>query len=248
MSKAKTNKMPTWLDVTLRVIEWTLIIFIVVCMLVLLSQKMTGNTPELFGYSTYTVVTDSMAGTYDVGDVVLCKRTKSPIDYNEKIGFKEGDVIAFIAPVGFDEKGLLQGQTVTHRIIKAPYYNEENDTWYVETKGDAAYTEDRVPIPIENIQGIISGSSKGLTALIKFITKWYGFVTVVVTPLLLILAWQIYVLIREKTMAEQSKIEQLKVDAQTEHQLKIEQLKAEAIKEYEANQILDETKNIDNNQ
>ena len=50
MSKTK-KQMPKWLDITLKVIEWTLIIVIVSCMLVLLSQKITGNTPELFGYS-----------------------------------------------------------------------------------------------------------------------------------------------------------------------------------------------------
>ena len=230
MSKAKTKKMPIWLDVTLRVIEWTLIIFIVVCMLVLLSQKLTGNTPELFGYSTYTVVTDSMAGTYDVGDVVLCKRTKDPLEYNNTIGFKEGDVIAFIAPVGFDERGLLQGQTITHRIVTAPYYNEENDTWYVETKGDAAYTQDKVPIPVENILGTIIGASKGISTLVRFITKWYGFAIVVVIPLLAILIWQIYVLIREKERAELLKIEKSKEEFK---QKRIEKLKEEAIREYQ---------------
>ena len=248
---SKTNKkMPTWLDVTLRVIEWTLIIFIVVCMLVLLSQKITGNTPELFGYSTYTVVTDSMAGTYDVGDVVLCKRIKDPVKYNGTIGFQEGDVIAFIAPAGFDDRNQLQGHTVTHRIITKPYYNEENDTWYVETKGDAAYMQDKVPIPVENIQGTIVGSSKGVSVLVKFITKWYGFATIVVIPLLIILAWQIYVLAKEKTRAEQAKLDEQKAvelnKIEEEKQLKIAKIKEQAIKEYEANQMLDEDKEKDN--
>ena len=223
---SKTNKkMPTWLDVTLRVIEWTLIIFIVVCMLILLSQKITGNTPELFGYSTYTVVTDSMSGTYDVGDVVLCKRIKDPVSYNETIGFKEGDVVAFIAPKGFDSGNKLQGHTVTHRIIAEPYYDEESDTWYVQTKGDAAIDKDRVPIPVDNIQGIIVGTSKGVTNVMQFITKWYGFVTVVVTPLLAILVWQIIVLIKAKTKEEQAKL----AKQQEEEQARLEQVKQEKI-------------------
>ena len=239
MSKASKKKMPKWLDITLKVIKWTLILFIVVCMLSLLAQRMTGNTPELFGYSTYTVATGSMAGTYDVGDIVLCKRTKDPIKYNKTNGFKEGDVIAFIAPAGFDK----EGHTITHRIVSAPYYEEESDTWYVETKGDAAPTKDRKPIPLDNIQGVIVGTSKGVTSFMKFITKWYGFTTIVVIPLLLLLVWQIVIIAREKERAEQERFikqNEALLDAQNkEQQAKIEELKAQAIKEYKAKQSLE---------
>ena len=237
MSKDKTKKkLPKWLDVTLRVIEWTLIIFIVVCMLTLLSQRMTGTTPELFGYSTYTVVTDSMAGTYDVGDVVVCKRIKDTLGYMKDTGFKEGEVIAFIAPAYFDKDNKLQGCTITHRIVTAPFYDEEKDTWFVETKGDNAIAKDRVPIPVENIQGTIVGSNKGISKLFKFLTKWYGFVTVIVVPLTLILVWQIVVLIREKSKATISKIEDEKVNAlkqiEQDKLAKEEEIKAKAIEEY----------------
>lgn len=245
MSSNKTKKkMPKWLDVTLRVIEWTLIIFIVICMLTLLAQRMTGNTPELFGYSTYTVVTDSMSGTYDVGDIVLCKRIKDTLGYMQDTGFEEGDVIAFIAPAYFDKDNKLQGYTVTHRIIKAPYYDEEKDMWFVETKGDAALEKDRVPIPVENIQGIIVGSNKGITKLFNFLTKWYGFVTIVVVPLMGILIWQIAILIREKSKATLGKIEQEKVkslaEIEKERNLRVEDIKQKAIEEYK--QSLEKTK------
>ena len=229
--------MPKWLDITLKVIEWTLIIVIVSCMLVLLSQKITGNTPELFGYSTYTIVTNSMAGTYDVGDIVLCKRIKNTLGYMEDTGFRKGDVVAFIAPYGFDEGNKLQGQTVTHRIYEDPFYDEETDTWYVWTKGDAANTKDRVPVPVENIQGIIVGSSKAVSAFMNFITKWYGFTIVIVVPLLLILAWQIWILIREKTRASKEEMEKEKTktlkDIEEQNNIKVEEIKRKAIEEYQ---------------
>ncbi len=234
MSSEKTKKrMPKWLDVTLRVIEWTLIIVIVVCMLSLLAQKMTGKTPQLFGYSTYTVVTDSMSGTYDVGDVVLCKRIKDTLGYMKDTGYKEGDVIAFKAPANFDKDNILQGQIVTHRIIKEPYYDDEKQCWFVETKGDAAPSKDRVPIPVENIQGIVVGTSKVVSGLFGFITKWYGFVTVIVVPLLLILVWQVYILIREKTKEEINK-QQIKSlsEIEKENNQKVEEIKKKAIEEY----------------
>lgn len=236
MSKTK-KQMPKWLDITLKVIEWTLIIVIVSCMLVLLSQKITGNTPELFGYSTYTVVTNSMEGTYDVGDVVLCKRIKDTLGYMENTGFKKDDVIAFIAPYGFDQDNKLQGQTITHRIYEDPFYDEETDTWYVWTKGDAVPTRDRVPVPVENIQGIIVGSSKAVSKIMNFITKWYGFATIIVIPLLAILVWQIWILIREKTKASKKEMEQERVktlkEIEEENNLKVEEIKKQAIKDYE---------------
>ncbi len=238
MSKkeAKKKNMPKWLDITLRVIEWTLILFIMVCMLSLLAQRMTGNTPELFGYSTYTVVTDSMKGTYDVGDVVLCKRIKDPLSYMEDTGFKEGDVIAFIAPHNFDREDMLAGYTITHRIITAPYYDEETDTWYVETRGDAYEIKDRVPVPVENIQGIIVGSNKWISTIMQFVAKWYGFVTVIAIPLLAILIWQIAVIVKEKSRQSLEKIETEKQktlqEIEKEHNDKVEELKRKAIEEY----------------
>ena len=236
MSREK-KEMPHWLDITLKVIEWTLIIFIVACMLVLLSQKITGNTPELFGYSTYTVVTSSMEGTYDVGDVVLCKRIKDTLGYMEDTGFKKDDVIAFVAPYGFDAGNKLQGQIVTHRIYADPFYDEETDTWYVWTKGDAVPTKDRVPVPVENIQGIIVGSSKAVSKIISFITKWYGFVTIIVIPLLAILAWQIWILVREKTKASKEEMEKERIktlnEIEQENNIKVEEIKKKAIEEYQ---------------
>ncbi|MCR4875034.1 MAG: signal peptidase I [Clostridia bacterium] len=238
MSKkeAKKKNMPKWLDITLRVIEWTLIIFIMVCMLSLLAQRMTGNTPELFGYSTYTVLTDSMAGTYDVGDVVLCKRIKDPLSYMSDTGFKEGDVIAFIAPHNFDIDDRLAGYTVTHRIVTEPYYDEETDTWYVQTRGDAYEIMDRVPIPVENIQGKIVGANKSISKIMQFVSKWYGFVTVIAIPLIAILVWQMAILVKEKSRATLESIETEKQkslqEIEREHNEKIEELKKKAIEEY----------------
>ena len=234
--KEKKKKLPKWLDITLKVIEWTLIIFIMMCMLTLLAQRMTGSTPELFGYSTYTVVTDSMEGTYDVGDVVLCKRIKDPLSYMKDTGFEVGDVIAFIAPHNFDREDKLAGYTVTHRIMTAPYYDEETDTWYVETRGDAYEIKDRVPIPVENIQGKIVGANKGISKIMQFVSKWYGFVTVIAIPLLAILIWQIAIIIKEKSRVSLEKFETEKQktlkEIEAEHNEKIELLKKQAIEEY----------------
>ena len=136
--------------------------------------------------------------------------------------------------MNFDKDNKLKGMIVTHRIITAPYYDEEKKGWFVETKGDAAPMKDNVPIPLENIQGTIVGTSKAVSGLFKFITKWYGFVTVIVVPLLAILGWQIYILIREKTKAEIDNIQVKSLKAiEEENNLKVEEIKRKAIEEYE---------------
>ncbi len=237
MSKTKAKKMPKWLDITLRVIEWTLIIFIICCMLSLLWQRINGNTPQLFGYSTYTVLTDSMTPTYEVGDVVLCKRIKDPNAYKDTVGFKKGDVIAFTAPEGFSPQNpQLDGQTVTHRIATAPYYDEEKQQWYVETQGDKFNIKDSTPIPLGNIQGTVVGSSKGIGVVFGFLTKWYGFVFVIALPLLGILIWQIMVLAKQNAKAQEEAIQiekQKKIqEFEKEKDIKIDEIKKKAIEEY----------------
>ncbi len=167
--------------------------------------------------------------------------TSNPLEYQESTGFKEGDVIAFIAPAGFDVGNRLQGCIVTHRIVTAPY--EESGTYYVETKGDAAATKDRVPIPVENIQGLVVGSSKVVSKIMSFVTKWYGFVSLIVVPLIAILIWQIAVLIKAKTAQEKEKIERnqeanLK-KINEERNKKIEEIKKKAIEEFKNKEDVD---------
>lgn len=222
--------------VALKVMQWVVILFLVGCLLTILAQKICGQTPNLFGYSTYRVVTDSMTGTYNVGDVVICKADKDPTPQEYKVG----DVIAFIAPYGFDKDNRLEGYTVTHRIVEDPYYDEKTDTWYVKTRGDKLGSpDDRIPIPVDNIQGKIVGTSSFISTLARFLSKWYGFVTVIVIPLLAIMIWQIVIFVKENTKAREEKLkkeqeEELKqlLEQQNKQKELEEQIKKKAIEEY----------------
>ena len=240
MGQAKKTKVPKWLSITLKIIEWTLILLIVGCMLKLIAQRIVGDTPSLFGYTTYTVVSDSMDPTYKVGDVVICKNIKNPKpeDFEVEEG-KEKPVIAFIAPEGFDYKGLLTGQTVTHRIYGEPY--EEDGIWYVHTKGDNEIAVlDSVPVPLDNIKGIIVGKSSVIAFLIKILQKWYGFACIIVIPLLAILIWQVIILAKAGTDKKAQKLEEEKQEEIKKLQEKAvqnvldneEEIKKKAIEEY----------------
>ena len=73
----------------------------------------------------YKVQTGSMEDGIHVGDYIIV------LKHGE---YKENDIVTF------KKDNIL----ITHRIIKAPFYDEESETWYVETKGDNAKDKDRV--------------------------------------------------------------------------------------------------------
>ena len=207
--------------VALKVLQWVVILFLVGCLLTILAQKICGQTPNLFGYSTYRVI---------------CKADKDPTPQEYKVG----DVIAFIAPYGFDKDNRLEGYTVTHRIVEDPYYDEKTDTWYVKTRGDKLGSpDDRIPIPVDNIQGKIVGTSSFISTLARFLSNWYGFVIVIVIPLLAIMIWQIVIFVKENTKAREEKLkkeqeEELKqlIEQQNKQKELEEQIKKKAIEEY----------------
>jgi len=79
--------------------------------------------PALFGYARYTILTGSMAGTYDPGSVVYAK----PVPTAQ---LRVGDVITYAPPASSGASGL-----VTHRIFSIAPGPHGGRTF--RTKGDA---------------------------------------------------------------------------------------------------------------
>ena len=71
----------------------------------ILIQRFTNNG-SVFGYRVFTVATGSMAGVYDINDVIAVKN----YDTNK---LKVGDDVAYVG-----SKGEMQGLMITHRIVK----------------------------------------------------------------------------------------------------------------------------------
>lgn len=86
------------------VIVALIFVFMIVVVAVMLVQKNNGGETELFGYRMYDVLTDSMSGTIEPGDVIMCKSVE---DVN---ALQVGDIITFKAPNG--------NYNETHRIIE----------------------------------------------------------------------------------------------------------------------------------
>ena len=215
------------------VIVVAVFLFAAGCLLTVTIQTATGKDPSLFGYRTMVILTDSMTGTYDRGDVIIVKELSDGQRETPGEAIAAGDVITFVAPEGF---GAVEGYNVTHRAVEDPYIGEDG-RWYVVTRGDASASRDPVPVPVDDIVGKVVGSSAFLAGLQSFFGHWYGYAIIVVIPLLGILIWQIVWFAKESGRAKREKLaryeseEKEKLDRQLRE--REEELKRIAVEEYE---------------
>lgn len=218
-------------------------LFVFACLLTVMIQTFSGKEPTLFGYRSFVVVTDSMTGTYDKGDVILVKVVDGEKIADDPSLVKEGDVVTFIAPEGF---GAVEGYTVTHRVVQAPY-TEADGNVYIRTKGDAAAAEDETPVPVENVTGVVLGKSEFLAGLQNVLKSKTGFLLIIVVPLVLIAIWQIAVFASASAKNKKQTAGQTGAPAETQEE-RIERLKKEAVEEYVKNNgsdVKDETDESD---
>ena len=148
---------------------------------------------------------------------------------------KEGDVVTFVAPEGF---GQVEGYTVTHRVVKAPFEGEDGRL-YIRTKGDAAAGNDAVPVPLANVTGLVLGKSEVLAGLQSVLKSKAGFLLIIVVPLVLIAVWQIAVF--AVASAKEKRKKELAAKAGELADDEVEQIKKRAVEEYLAKRDDDET-------
>lgn len=116
----------------------TLIFLVLIATLFLVvTTKLSGGEPQVFGYQLKTVLSGSMEPEIKTGSVLSIKEADDPTS------FQKGDVITFHA-----EDELL----ITHRIMEVKQDGES----YI-TKGDANNAPDKEPVMAENIIGFYTG-------------------------------------------------------------------------------------------
>lgn len=160
-----------------------LFVFLVVVVCVMLVQRNNGTETNIFGYYFYDVLTDSMSGTIEPGEVIVSKKVED-ID-----SLKVGDIITFLAPNGdYNE---------THRIIEI-VYNEDGSIDYFRTQGDNAQSADNWKLRPENIKAIYVRKSVFIGGLRRFLSNWYGYVVLIVLPMCIVIALVIASFVKEK--------------------------------------------------
>lgn len=142
----------------LDVVSILLIAVMVLTIVISMVSRINGNAPSFFGYTIYRVASGSMEPELMVGDVILDKDVKDPLE------LKVDDIITFMG------SGELDGVYVTHKIIKAPY--DDGTGFMLQTQGVANELADE-PIPVEKVKGIFICKVPFLDAVYNvFLSPW----------------------------------------------------------------------------
>lgn len=139
---------------------------LVAVMIVVLTAHFNGETPKLFGHAVYRVSSASMVPSLKVGDIILC-RDCDPME------LKVGDIITYNGTTG-----EFAGKKVTHRVVKEPYLNNENDKYYLVTKGDDNPVDD-TPIAVSQVTGKFVKKVELLKILYDFFLTPWGLLTII---------------------------------------------------------------------
>lgn len=146
------------LNIIKNVICWALVVCLVSMVIIFLMARTSGETPSIFGYSILRVSSGSMKPQLKVGDIILDKTVDDPQT------IKKGDIVTY--------KGIgnLSGKLVTHKVIKAPYY--EDGTLMIQTYGIANEIAD-VPVKASAVVGIMICKIPFLDILYNvFLSPW----------------------------------------------------------------------------
>lgn len=136
------------------------LVFLASTLVLTVIARVNGEAPTLFGYTVYRVTSGSMVPYLQVGDIILSHEC-------DPMALKDGDVITYNGL-----SGQLAGKRVTHRVVKAPYVDENDGQYYLLTKGDDNPVED-APVALSQVTGIMTGKLDFLKGLYDFfITPW----------------------------------------------------------------------------
>lgn len=168
-------------NVLLSVILWAVILVAALYAFTTMATRDNQNVSNLFGYTPLVVKSDSMAPTFETGDLIVIKKCDPQT-------LKEGDIICF------------------HTIINNEYaLNTHRIKSIEEVVGDArSYTTigdnnngiaDQHVISDGDIVGKYVTSIPKIGKVMDFLSGSTGFLIVIVIPMLLFFIYQVYHLI-----------------------------------------------------
>ena len=160
-----------------------LILFSVIISVSSITAKANNGVPDVFGYTPFSVQTDSMKPTLSKGDYIFVEEC----DANN---LQVGDVITYFT--------RIEGQRAinTHRIVEVL---KTNDLIEYRTQGDNKETNPE-PDPLLIAPGDVIGKYNDsripvLGTVIDYLSTQLGFFLVILLPVLLFTVYQIYKLV-----------------------------------------------------
>lgn len=160
-----------------------LILFSVVISISSITAKANNGVPDVFGYTPFSVQTNSMNPTLVKGDYIF-------VEECDPSSLQVGDIISYFT--------IIDGTRVinTHRIVEV---NAENDIIQYRTQGDNKETNpevDKLMVSPGDVIGKYNGTRiPKLGAVIDYLSTQMGFFLIILLPVLLFTIYQIYKLI-----------------------------------------------------
>jgi signal peptidase len=203
------------LTIIASIVLWLIILLAALYAFTTLATRDNSSVANLAGYTPMVVQSESMAPTFNAGDLIFIK-TCDP----EKL--QEGDIITFHTII--ENEYALN----THRIESI--LDNDGVRSYV-TKGDNNEISDTHIIADGDIVGKYIGKLSGVGKLMDILSSSMGFLIIIVLPMLLFFIYQVYHLIMvsiklKKAIAAEAAVEQ--AEKQAQEQDEIEKTRAEA--------------------
>lgn len=206
-----------------------LLFAIFIMVFTIISVNTVGKDQGMFGYKPYIVLSDSMNGVFEVGDIAVSKETDAD-------NLKKGDIISFksIDPNNYDT-------VVTHKIKKVTKYQGEKA--YV-TYGVNTGVEDAYPVPADRVIGEYQFRLPKMGYFFQFLKTPMGYFVLIFIPFMLLIGseafrfrklWKQYKteqaaeLLEQKTIVEEQKAQSEEMKAE------IERLKAQLAEQSKKN-------------
>lgn len=178
------------------------IIFVISVLLVVANLSVDrdkGEQPNVFGFVISSVQSDSMAGTFGKGAIVVGKIP------SEDTVIEKGDIISF--------RQKVNGVQIinTHRVVdvdttgSVPAYQTQGDNKVICPTPDAEWKT------IGDVTAVYLFHVPGVGGFIDFLKEPLGFILCLVLPMLAFIAWQVYKLIsiylqaKREQMVEEAK-------------------------------------------
>lgn len=179
----KKNKL---LKSIMKIIKGIVTVFILMVVGIIFVQRISNNEVTLFGYSIFTVVSESMVPEYNVGDMIVARRV-------DEESIEVDDDVVYLG-----EKGILTDKIVTHRVVKI---EEENNEKIFHTKGIANATKDPA-IDYDQIYGVVLCKSVLLSTLSHMINNKVIFFFLLFIPFVIMVFFEILSIVKEKEELE----------------------------------------------
>lgn len=161
------------------IVLWAVILLAALFAFTTLATKDSSHVANLAGFTPLSVVSDSMAPTFQAGDLILIRSC-------DPASLKEGDIVTFHTIIN-NEFALN-----THRIteIQGPA-----DARSYVTKGDNNDIADIHMITDGDIVGKFVARLPHFGRVVEFLSSSMGFLLVIVLPLLIFFVYQVYHLV-----------------------------------------------------